>query len=371
MVLGSLKRSGALYGWNLIGVSLWVLFCSFPIHARPQQTSGLPQSAATRVAGQQTSQEQQANQHGPGMIQGKVMDQSGTRITGATVKLTREGQSQGQEVQTDEDGQFYFFNVAPGSFQVTVTSEGLTAQTTSGILKPDQTYVVPQITMPIATQVTEVRVGLPLDELAETQMAVEEKQRVLGFIPNFYVSYIPNAAPLSSKQKFRLALKTNTDPMTFVAVGLVAGANQAANRWEGYGQGAEGFAKRYGASYADVAVGTFVGGAILPSLLKQDPRYFYKGTGSKKSRFLYALGSSVYCKGDNGHWQPNYSNIGGNFAAGGIATLYYPPQDRHGARLVVSIALVRIGETAVANVLQEFVFPKLTSNAPRRAKSQP
>ena len=61
--------------------------------------------------------------------------------------------------------------------------------------------------------------------------------------------------------------------------------------------------------YADLVSGTFIGGAILPSLFKQDPRYFYKGTGSRKSRFFYAIANSVICKGDNGRWQPNYSNI--------------------------------------------------------------
>jgi hypothetical protein len=70
---------------------------------------------------------------------------------------------------------------------------------------------------------------------------------------------------------------------------------------------------------------------LLPSLLKQDPRYFYKGTGSTRSRLLYALTSPVICKGGNGHWQANYSNILGNFAAGGIANLYYPSSDRNGA----------------------------------------
>lgn len=362
------QRARKCLGFDLLYVGLTVLLFSLPARTRAQQPAApasVPANAAPRAA------KQQPNPQSFGMIHGKVVDQSGTAITGASAKLTGAHQSHSQEAQTDEEGQFYFFNVAPGPFQITVSSEGLTAQTMSGTLKAEETYVVPQIVLAIATQVTEVRVGLPLDELAETQMAAEEKQRVLGFIPNFYVSYVPNAAPLTTKLKFKLALKTSIDPMTFVAVGLVAGANDAANRWEGYGQGAQGFAKRYGASYADVATGTFLGGAVLPSLLRQDPRYFYKGTGSKKSRFFYALGSSVFCKGDNGHWQPNYSNIGGNLAAGAIAYSYYPAQDRHGAGLVLSIGLVRLGETAVVNVLQEFVLPKLTPNLPRRAPSQP
>jgi len=363
MTRGILKRGRYCLSWSLFHVGLGFLLFGLPTLACAQQST-LPASAPAIP-------KQQPNPQTFGMIHGKVIDQSGTAITGASAKLIRPDESQSQTVQTDEDGQFYFFNVAPGPFEITVGSEGLAAQTISGTLKAEETYVVPQIVLAIPTQVTEVRVGLPPQELAEAQMAAQEKQRVLGFIPNFYVSYVPDAVPLTTARKFRLALKSTTDPMTFVGVGLLAGVNDATNRWKGYGQGAQGFAKRYGASYADVTTGTFIGGAILPSLLKQDPRYFYKGTGSKASRFFYALGSSVFCKGDNGQWQPNYSNIGGNLAAGAIATLYYPRQDRHGANLVFSIAAVRLAETAAVSVLEEFLLPKLTPNLPRSTPSQP
>ncbi|HEX8894627.1 MAG TPA: carboxypeptidase regulatory-like domain-containing protein, partial [Terriglobales bacterium] len=115
---------------------------------------------------------------------------------------------------------------------------------------------------------------------------------------------------------------------------------------------------------------TFIGGAIMPSILKQDPRYFYKGTGSKKSRFLYAIANSVICKGDNGQWQPNYSNVIGSFGGSALAALYYPPKDRQGAGFIVGGAMTRIGETSLAAVLQEFVLRKLTPNRSRSA-SQP
>ena len=124
------------------------------------------------------------------------------------------------------------------------------------------------------------QVGVSPVEVAEEQLKVEEKQRVLGVIPNFYVSYIPNPVPLTYKQKFKLAWKTTVDPVTILLNGAFAGVEQAQNHFRGYGQGAEGYGKRFGASYADTVTSTFIGGAILPSLLKQDPRYFYKGTGS-------------------------------------------------------------------------------------------
>jgi hypothetical protein len=222
----------------------------------------------------------------------------------------------------------------------------------------------------VATAVTNVEVGLSRTEVAAEQIKVEEKQRVLGVLPNFYISYIPNAVPLTSKQKFKLAGRTVMDPFTFVFVGGAAGVEQAQNHFRGYGQGAQGYAKRFGAGY-DTVAGTFIGSAILPSLLKQDPRYFYKGTGNKPSRFLYAIANSVICKGDKGRWQANYSNILGNLAAGGISNLYYPAQDRDGAELTFENAGIGIGASAVANLVQEFVIRKLTPELHNTAPAKP
>ncbi len=206
--------------------------------------------------------------------------------------------------------------------------------------------------------------------MAEAQVKAQEKQRVLGVIPNFYVSYVPDAAPLTSKLKFKLAWKTMIDPVTFALVGASAGVQQAQNDFSGYGQGAQGYAKRFGASYADNATSTFIGSAILPSLLKQDPRYFYKGSGSTGSRILYALANSVICKGDNQRWQPNYSAILGGLASGGISNLYYPAKDR-GAALVFESTLIGTGETAVINLFQEFLVRKLTPHVPKSDPSHP
>ena len=220
----------------------------------------------------------------------------------------------------------------------------------------------------VAANVTEVEVGLPQVEVAQEQMKVEEKQRVLGAIPNFYVSYIPNAAPLNTRQKFQLAAKTIVDPFTLVVVAGTAGVQQAQNHFREYGQGAQGYAKRFGAVYADTASGTLIGGAVLTSLFKQDPRYFYKGTGSAPSRFLYAVANAFICKGDNGRWQPGYSNILGTLAAAGISNLYYPPNDRQGVELTFENAGIGIGVTAATNVLQEFFIRKLT---PKTRKPNP
>lgn len=231
--------------------------------------------------------------------------------------------------------------------------------------------MIPKMALAVATAVTEVEVGLSPTEVAEEEIKVEEKQRVLGAIPNFYVSYVHDAAPLTSKQKFKLAWKTVIDPFTFAVVAGAAGVEQAQNHFAEYGQGASGYGKRFGAGYGDTIAGTFIGSAILPSLLKQDPRYFYKGTGSTGSRFLYAIANALICKGDNGRWQVNYSNILGNLAAGGISNLYYPDQDRNGAGLTFENGAIGVGATAIANLFQEFVVRKLTRNAPKNDPANP
>jgi|SRR5208283_2899040 len=358
---------------NVVCLGLSILLCGFS--CRSQQAPVAPTAGSTAPDSRSTEAStlgQQIDQQRSGSISGQVVDQTGANISGALVKLTQqEGQPSNTAALSDDNGQFSLSNVAPGPFQITIASPGLASQEFSGILNAGEPYVTPIIMLTIATQVTEVHVGLTPDELAAVQIKDQEKQRVLGFIPNFYVSYVPNAAPLSPKRKFELAWKSATDPFTFVAVGFVAGLNQAGDRWGAYGQGAQGYAKRFAATYTDVFAGTFIGSAALPSLLKQDPRYFYKGSGTKRSRILYALANSVICKGDNGRWQANYSSILGNLAAGGISNLYYPARDRNGVGLVFSNAMIRIGETAVANIFQEFIAPKLTPNLPRRAPAQP
>jgi hypothetical protein len=337
-----------------------------PEHSQENSAGNSPEQRGATSAG-----EQLASERLPGNIGGTVVDQSGAVVAGARVRLTGEDQSVNQEVLSGDGGQFSFVNVAPGSFHLTITSAGFATQTFSGILHSGETCILPANALAVAPNVAEVQVSLTQVEVAEEQIKIEEKQRVLGVLPNFYVSYIPNAAPLNAKQKFKLAFRTVVDPFTIVFVGGAAGVEQAQNHFAGYGQGAEGYGKRFGAGYADTITGTFIGGAILPSILKQDPRYFYKGTGSTTSRFLYAIANSVICKGDNGRWQANYSNILGSLAAGGISNLYYPAQDRDGAGLTVENAIIGIGATAIANLFQEFVVKKLTPKVPNYDPAKP
>ncbi len=335
---------------------LCVLFCCIPFLTQAQQielvATPLPDAPAQDAAGQ--------DQQSLGTIRGTVVDQNGNFVFSARVRLEREGRVEEREAVSDQEGHFAFAGVPAGPYRLTISAVSFATQEVAGNLHAGESLEVPQISLVIAAETTEVRVSVTNYELAEEQVKIEETQRVFGVIPNFYVTYQQDTLPLRPKQKFELAWKTSVDPVTLAVTGGFAGVQQAENGFSGYGQGAQGYAKRYGASYADSFIGTMVGGAILPSLLKQDPRYFYKGTGSTRSRIFYALANAVICKGDNGHWQADYSGILGSLAAGGISNLYYPASDRNGAWLTFENTFIGIGGAAVGNLFQEFLVRKLT-----------
>ena len=313
---------------------------------------------------------QTMDQERPGNISGTIEDQSGAVRGGANVRLTREGESEHQEVLSGTNGEFSFDDVPPGRFHLEISSAGFITQKISGVLQPGQFCILPRILLAVSGGETEVRVALPPVEVAEEQIKEQEKQRVFGIIPNFYVTYDPDPVPLNSKQKFKLAWKSSIDPITFVAAGVVAGFQQASDDYSGYGQGMQGYAKRFGSSYADVFAGTFIGSAIFPAVFKQDPRYFYKGTGSIRSRIGYALASSVICKGDNKRWQPNYSSMVGSFATGAASYLYNPASNRS-AGLLLQTSLLRIAESSFVGVFQEFLVRKLTPHVGKHDRGQP
>ena len=363
--LRSRWRSFAEFGAILALLGLIALLTVVPSQAQSQPASPspiIPGTASSEVTSPACGVEQHQDQESPGSITGTVIDPTGIGVAGAQLSLTHEGRP-AQETLAGDDGQFSFTDVPPGPFRLTVSADGFSMQTSSGNLSPGESCVMPRITLPLATNVTQVHVELSTVEIAQEQIEEQEKQRLFGVIPNFYVTYVPNAAPLTPRQKFQLAWKSTIDPVSFGVTGVIAGVQQATNQFGGYGQGAAGYGRRYGAAYGDLVTGTFIGGAILPSLLKQDPRYFYKGTGSVHSRLLYAIANSVICKGDNGRWQPNYSGIAGSLASGGISNLYYPENDKADAALTFENALIGIGETAAVNILQEFVMRRLTPNA--------
>jgi len=299
-----------------------------------------------------------------GVISGTVLDPNGAEVQGATVTL--EGvESKEHSATTGDDGFFRFSSVGAGAMKVTVNAKGFSSWSTGVMLQPNENRDLPPVQLEMAMSTTEIVVVSTRGEIAEEQMRAEERQRVLGAIPNFYVSYQWDAEPLSSVQKYRLAWRTSIDPVSVAISAGIAGVEQSQNTFSGYGQGTLGYAKRFGASYMDGLVGTFLADAVLPSLLRQDPRYFYKGTGSIRSRALYAIASVVICKGDNGRWQPNYSNVLGNLAAAGISNLYYPASSRNGAELTIQNSLIGTAAGAVGTLFQEFLVKKISRGVPQ------
>ena len=313
--------------------------------------------------------EEQLGQAPAGTISGTILDETGALIEGAHVRLSREGQPDQDEL-SDGEGEFSFSSVLAGPFELKIMFGGFTTLICSGTLRPGENYAVPPITLLVAGTSTNIEVAMSQTEVAEAELKDQEKQRVVGALPNFYVTYDLVAPPLTARQKLKLAWKATTDPVNFMMTAGIGAMGQAANSFAGYGQGAQGYAKRFAAAYADSVTGTFLGDAILPSIFRQDPRYFYKGAGTVHSRILYALTRAVVCKNDKGQWQANYSAIVGGFASAGISSLYYP-SDRSRADSTIENTLVGIGSSAVTNVLQEFVFRKLTPHAPKYATAAP
>jgi len=204
---------------------------------------------------------------------------------------------------------------------------------------------------------------------AEQELKQQERQRILGVIPNFNTTDVENAAPLTPRQKFRLAFRSAMDPFQFVVAAGDAGISQAENDFAGYGQGAQGYGKRFGAAYADQFSGVIWGGAIFPVLLKEDPRYFRRGKGSFKSRLFYSISTTLWTKNDDGSWGPNYANVLGNLAAGGLSNLYYPSTDR-GVGLTFQRAFTVTAEGALGAVVVEF-WPDISSRLFHRQPAQP
>ncbi len=275
------------------------------------------QTELTTTAGAEVAKVQpSAQSQDAGAIRGLVADKTNTAVVGATITLTRPDSSSVQQTTTDDNGQYAFGGVAPGPFNIAISAPGFAAQAVTAELHAGEAYTVPAVTLVISTVTTEVDVTMSHVEIAGAQIKEEEKQRVLGFVPNYYVSYVPDAASLNTKQKFELAWKTTINPITFALTGAAAGVEQMQDQYGGYGQGAQGYGKRYGATYADVVTGNL---------------------------------------------QANYSGLMGSLAAGGISNLYYPASDR-GAGLTFENVAITIAAGSAANILQEFLIRKLTPN---------
>lgn len=300
-------------------------------------------------------------------MSGTVVDPGGGTVPGAEVALTGIGGWEVGSVVTGSDGAFVFTGISPGSYVLVVKAPEFHQFTSAKFaLHGGQAYQVPDIVLSLAATSTEVVVR-PTAVIAAQQMKAEEKQRILGIFPAFYTSYVWNAAPLDRKQKFSLAARDTFDPVSFIGVTLGAGMEQARNTFPGYGQGAEGYAKRWGALFADGRTSDILSHAVFPSLFHQDPRYFYQGSGSRWSRIRHAVSYAFVARSDSGRMMPNYSYFLGDVCSGAISNLYYPASSR-GAGLVFTNAVIGIAGRAAGNLVREFLFKRFTKNVPGSGK---
>ena len=364
-ILGWFKRVLASGSFLLILTSLTSAaavaqaIVSSPLPDAPQSAQNFP------------SQANDSPQPGTATISGTILDANRDVLQGARITAAAQSGSVIRSTQSGNDGQFVFAGLPPDVYKLTVTAPGMSAFTSPDIaLQSGEARILPSVTLAVSGGSTTVTVSGNKEELAEQQLHIALQQRVGGVIPNFYSTYDWNAPPMEAKQKFQLSLRSVFDPVAFLTVAGLAGAEQYKNVFPAYGSGIEGYGKRYGAAFANHATGILLGRAVYPAIFHQDPRYFYKGKGSFGSRALYAVSAAVVARDDEGHWKPNYSRVLGNFSAAAISNLYYPASDR-GASLVVFNGLAGTGADAVANLIREFVLKQITSHVPKDANGEP
>jgi hypothetical protein len=298
-------------------------------------------------------------------IQGKVTDPSGASILGAVVTVEgRDGDS--RRTVTDSEGAFQISSLPPGDYNVKISASGMSDWTASNVPAARTPESQPlTAVLQVAPNVTTVTVGLPPAELAEEQLKRETQQRFLRVIPNYFVAYENNAAPLSAKQKLDLSFKTLIDPATFAAVGITAGIQQSMNSYHQFGQGSAAYAKRFGAAYGSAATNLLITSVLADSVLHQDPRYFYSGQGSRKQRAWYAIKSAFRARGDDGKWQPPYAGLLGAVGAAELSNLYYPGSRTQYTLLGRSLMFHFAGLIGL-NVGEELFLKKFTSHVPAK-----
>lgn len=303
-------------------------------------------------------------------ITGTVQDASGDVVQGAHVVLSAHN-APDRTMISGENGEFSFSNLPAGTYAIAVTGPGWGSFLLPNIhVAMGESRSLEHVILPISSAVTEVHVGGSPVELSQEQVQIAIQQRALGVFPNFYSSFDWHAPPMLTRQKYALAFRSMIDPITFVGSGMIAGVEQAKDTFPGYGQGTVGYARRYGAAYANSFAGRMLGGAVFPSLFHQDPRYFYKGSGSVFSRALYALSTAFITKADNGSWQPNYSHVLGNFTAGALSNLYYPASSRGLSLTLINGALETAGD-AGTDFVREFFLRGITSHVPNYNNGKP
>lgn len=359
---------------HVLLASVSLQLCMVPASGLAQQrpagsatSSGSLPDAPLAKSDAQNSAEQPLPAEGSAGVAGTVRDESGGTVSGADVSLMQGDGTPLHGMVSEANGEFNFTKIPAGSYLVMVNAKGFAPFTSAEFaVAVQQAYEVPDVSLSVATAILEVTVR-PTEMIAAAQIRAQEKQRLVGFFPNFYTSFVYDAAPLSVKQKFSLATRGTFDPVAMLGVGLAAGIEQASNSYAGYGQGAAGYSKRFAAKFIDGRSSDFLTHAVFPALLHQDPRYYYQGTGSIKSRLVHAVSSAFLTRSDSGRTVFNSSYLLGDMCAGALSNLYYPKANR-GANLVFTNTALGLAGRVGTNLMREFLSKRLTTNVPGDGK---
>jgi len=306
-----------------------------------------------------------------GGVQGLITDLRGGLVQEAAITLERRGQSSLREATSDSAGHFVFLNVPAGSYTLLVSAPDLKTYLSAPFtVQPGQHLDLPAIALGIASANTSISVSANSTAVAEQELNAETRQRVLGIFPNFYTSFVYDAAPLNTRQKFKLTLRSVTDPMAFVGVAVTAGIETSRDTFPSWGQDAPSYGKRFGAAYGDELLTRMFSYAIYPAIFHQDPRYFYMGPGNKTStRFWHAALSGIITRGDNGHNEPNYSHMLGGASAGALSSVYHPASDSAGYLAALTFA-IGLGSKGGQALVREFILPHFTTHVPAYARGR-
>jgi hypothetical protein len=351
------KNNATHFKVRMVAVFFTFAF-SYPVLS--QTLTGSPSPPDAPTAELQTAPAAPAQTLGTAQITGTVTDTQGAVVPSATITLIPYGKLGERTTSSAADGAFTFTGLPATEYRLTIAASGFDLYSSPEFtLRPGQSFTVPSVGLKISASTT-VNVIASNDQIALAEIHEQEQQRVFGVFQNFYTSYIWDAAPMPTKQKYRLAFHALYDPPLFLITAGIAGAEQYNGTFPGYGPGIEGYGKRYGAALADATTARILESAVLPSLLHQDPRYFYQGSGNIPSRAFHAAAFTFTTRGDNGRIEPNYSHMLGSLGAAGISNLYHPAGSRGVGDTFQTFGITLAGNI-VGNLFREFVLRHLES----------
>lgn len=346
------------WGPGIVFLLVFSSVASFPSNAQEYKNGAIgPIQTELHRAGDRTTC----------VIAGTVLDTNGDVVQGARVVLTRGSGDFQREMQSGSNGEFVFSSLPSGSYRVIISGKDMSNFTSPPFtLAPGEMHTMSPVVLAVARATTSVTVTANSEalkeQLSEQQVQIAVEQRVWGVFPNFYSSYDWHAPPMQPKQKFQLAFRSMIDPMAFAGAAGIAGAEQYYNIFPGYGTGVPGYFKRFGAAYTNDFSARMLSSGLFATMFHQDPRYFYKGTGSVSTRTMYAISSAFITRNDDGQRKPNYSHILGVFAAAGLSNLYYPNENR-GVTLTLVNGAVETAGNAGTNIIREFILKGITTHS--------